>query len=405
LFAYSKLNLNIIVRKLFQDMSLFQKLIISVFFLGLFCSCHERGANKSINSETISFSIDTVVVDAKNEFLFLNGSLAGAFISQNKNLLYVLNRIEIALEIIDLNTLELKEKIQFETEGPNGIGPWLSAFSIYEDDKIIFHTNNRYGLFDFTGKKIQPLEFDTWGNGLSDVEYLSRLFSWDNRKVHFGIISNSFSDSQNFAHFAHVDFERRELNRVPLPKFEDRKDYAVTHSRNGQTSGGFGPRIHITQSPQKIIMSSEYANKFYIYHPDSTHLIFKTAESSIFPNQKELPSFNIAETMEIYYSFQKTYFEDVNFFPPFWDETKDIFYRFSFRDIYGDEKNEYGKPMPSNSEVFLTVFDEDLNMLFEKRVMELTKKPEFHFAKDGKIWIFENIGDEMAFVRLSISDL
>jgi hypothetical protein len=119
-------------------MSLFQKLIISVFFLGLFCSCHGRGGNKSINSKTISFSIDTVVVDAKNEFLFLNGGLAGAFISQNKNLLYVLNRIEIALEIIDLNTLELKEKIQFETEGPNGIGPWLSAFSIYEDEKLFF---------------------------------------------------------------------------------------------------------------------------------------------------------------------------------------------------------------------------------------------------------------------------
>lgn len=383
-------------------MSLFQKLIISVFFLGLFCSCHERGGNKSINSENISFSIDTVVVDAKNEFLFLNGGLAGAFISQNKGLLYVLNRIEIALEIIDLNTLELREKIQFETEGPNGIGPWLSAFSIYEDDKIIFHTNNRYGLFDFEGKKIQDHQFDSIRSGLSEVEYLSRLYSLNNERLHFGIISNSVSDIYTLGH---VDLLRGALKMVPLPKFDDLKDFAVTRTRNGQTSGGFGPRIHITQSPKKIIMSSEYANKFYIYHPDSTRLIFKTAESSIFPNQKELPSFNIAETMEEYYYFQKTYFEDINFFPPFWDETKDVFYRFSFREIYGDEKNEYGKPLPSNSEVFLTVFDEDLNMLFEKRVMELTKKPEFHFAKDGKIWIFENIEDEMGFVRIAISDL
>ncbi len=378
-------------------MVIFQKLIIPVFFLGLFCSCNERAGNKSINAETISFSIDTVVVDAKNEFLFLNGGLAGAFISQNKDLLYVLNRIEIALEIIDLNTLELKEKIQFETEGPNGIGPWLSAFSIYEDDKIIFHNNNRYGLFDFEGKKIQDHHFDSVRSGLSEVEYLSRLYGLNNERTHYGIISNSVSDIDNLGL---IDLERGALKKIPLPEFEDLKDYAVTVS-----GGGFGPRIQISQSPEKIILSSDYANKFYIYHPDSTHLIFKTAESSLVPNQKEVPSFNIAETMEKYYSFQKTYYEDINFLPPIWDERRELFYRFSFKEIYGDEKNQYGKPISSNSEVFLTVFDEDLNMLFEKRVNELTKKPEFHFAKDGKIWIFENIGDEMGFVRLTILDL
>jgi hypothetical protein len=27
-----------------------------------------------------------------------------------------------------------------------------------------------------------------------------------------------------------------------------------------------------------------------------------------------------------------------------------------------------------------------------------------HFAKDGKIWIYENINDDMAFVVLTLSD-
>ncbi|WP_366483684.1 DUF4221 family protein [Cyclobacterium sp.] len=343
--------------------------------------------------------MDTVVVDARNEFLFLNGSLAGASISQNKELLYVFNRIEIALEIIDLNNLILKEKIQFETEGPNGIGPWISAFSIYKDDKIIFHTNNRYGLFDFEGKKIQDHHFDSVSSGLSEVEYLSRLFNWDNENMHFGIISNSVSDSY---YLGHVDIQNEKVARVPLQKFKDLKDYYVTWSRNGQVSGGFGPRIQITQSPEKLILSSDYANKFYLYHPDSMDLIFKTVESSLVPNQKELPSFNIAESTEEYHSFQQTYFEDINFLPPFWDETRKVFYRFSFKEIYGDKKNQYGKAISSNSQVFLTVFDKDLNILSETRVRELNKKPGFHFAKDGQIWIFENLEDELGFVRLSI---
>lgn len=375
------------------------KLSILVFFLGLICSCNERAGNKSKNPETFAFVIDTVIVDSRNEFLFLNANLSFASISRNKDYLYVLNRIEIALEIIDLNNLTLKGKIQFETEGPNGIGPWISAFSVYEDDKIIFHTNNRYGLFDFEGKRILDPHFDSVISDLSEVEYLSRLYGLSDKRTHYGIISNSVSDDANLGL---IDLERGAVKRIPLPEFKNRKDYAVTRTRNGQTSGGFGPRILITQSPGKIVMSSDYANKFYVYHPDSTHLIFKTAESSLVPNQKELPNDNIAETTEEYYSFQKTYFEDINFLPPFWDESRKLFYRFSFRQIYGDEKNQYGKPIASNCEIFLTVFDEDLNMVFEKRVNELTKKPEFHFAKDGKIWIFENIADEMGFVRLSI---
>jgi hypothetical protein len=370
--------------------------LIPFLILGIISSCDDRSGNES---KTISFSMDTVVVDARNEFLFLNGSLAGASISQNKELLYVFNRIEIALEIIDLNNLILKEKIQFETEGPNGIGPWISAVSIYESDKIIFHFNNRYGLFDFTGKKIQAIEFDSWESGLSEVEYLSRLFNWDNENMHFGIISNSVSDSY---YLGHVDIQNEKVARVPLQKFKDLKDYYVTRSRNGQASGGFGPRIQITQSPEKLILSSDYANKFYLYHPDSMDLIFKTVESSLVPNQKELPSFNIVETSEEYYSFQQAYFEDINFFPPFWDETREIFYRFSFKEIFGEEKNQYGKAIASNSQVFLTVFDKDLNILSETRVTELNKRPGFHFAKDGQIWIFENMEDEMGFVRLSI---
>lgn len=373
--------------------------LIPFFILGLICSCHERSGNESKTSETISFSMDTVFVDAKSEFLYLNENLAGSSISRNKNLLYVFNRLEMVLEVIDLNSLMLKQKIQFEIEGPNGIGPYISDYSIIKSDEIIFHTNNRYGLFNFEGKKIQDHQLDSIGSGLSEVEYLSRLFNWDNENMHFGIISNSVSD---IYYFGYVDLQNGKVGRVSLPKFKDLKDYAVTNSRNGKTSGGFGPRIKISQSPEKLILSSDYANKFYLYHPDSTDLIFKTVESSLVPNQKELPSFNIAETMEKYYSFQQAYFEDINFLPPFWDETREVFYRFSFKEIFGDEKNQYGKAIASNSQVFLTVFDKDLNILSETRVRELNRRPGFHFAKDGAIWIFENMEDEMGFVRLSI---
>jgi hypothetical protein len=52
--------------------------------------------------------------------------------------------------------------------------------------------------------------------------------------------------------------------------------------------------------------------------------------------------------------------------------------------------------------VFISIFDEDLNLLTESPVTEQTAPPKKHFVKDGKIWIFENVEDELAFIRLGI---
>lgn len=52
--------------------------------------------------------------------------------------------------------------------------------------------------------------------------------------------------------------------------------------------------------------------------------------------------------------------------------------------------------------MYISIFDKDLNLLAESLVPELKAPPKRHFMKDGKIWIFENIADELAFIRLKI---
>jgi hypothetical protein len=41
-------------------------------------------------------------------------------------------------------------------------------------------------------------------------------------------------------------------------------------------------------------------------------------------------------------------------------------------------------------------------LIGESLVPILNKTPGKHFVKGGKIWIFENIDDEMGFIRLSV---
>lgn len=85
-----------------------------------------------------------------------------------------------------------------------------------------------------------------------------------------------------------------------------------------------------------------------------------------------------------------------------WDEAQNRFYRFSIKQQFGEDKDEYGQYIATGTDVYLNIFDENLNILAESLVPQLDAPPKKHFVKDGKIWIFENIDDEMAFVQLTI---
>ncbi|WP_339879716.1 hypothetical protein [uncultured Algoriphagus sp.] len=51
------------------------------------------------------------------------------------------------------------------------------------------------------------------------------------------------------------------------------------------------------------------------------------------------------------------------------------------------------------------MLDKDFNLLAEAGISELDKLPSTYFTKDGNIWMYENINDELAFVIVKIEYL
>jgi hypothetical protein len=91
---------------------------------------------------------------------------------------------------------------------------------------------------------------------------------------------------------------------------------------------------------------------------------------------------------------------EISFMAPLWDEEKQLFYRFSHKIIkIGNDVENYED---TESAVYLTIFDADFNVVAESLVEALNKPPGYHFVKDGKIWLFLNLQDEMGFVRLTV---
>ena len=98
------------------------------------------------------------------------------------------------------------------------------------------------------------------------------------------------------------------------------------------------------------------------------------------------------------------YQQEINFLPPLWDEKNEVYYRFSYQEIPTIKEN-------GQLEIYLSVMDKEFNLIGESLISNLNMgagkafdhRFPLHFAKDGKIWIYENINDELAFVVLTIN--
>lgn len=190
-----------------------------------------------------------------------------------------------------------------------------------------------------------------------------------------------------------------------MPEFDKLKEYRIELIMNGAPAGGMGPSLFISTSMDKVVLSNEIANEFYVLANDEPTLKYISLQSSLTPNRKKKNSINQVESIEALSELNKKSQEDINFSKPVWDNENQIFYRFSYFKRFVEKENEWDQPLDlpeSDDEVYLTILDENLQIIGESKVPELKTAPGTHFVKDGKIWIFENIDDEMAFIRLSI---
>lgn len=143
-----------------------------------------------------------------------------------------------------------------------------------------------------------------------------------------------------------------------------------------------------------------------IYEMAKDSLYVKNYNSQLTANQKTLTYQLEHETEESLDAELARFYQEIHFLPPFWDGKNQVFYRFSYLDLPSGSEIRSGV----RSRIFLSVLDKDLNLIGEAHVPGLDKKTttsfsgQFpkHFAKDGKIWMYENINDELGFVVLTI---
>jgi len=367
--------------------------LIALSILFLF-SCGKRSETQT-DFSNITFHMDTVMVDPGEELLFLKWGLDLSALSEDKIFLYNFNLDDHTIEKINVDKLVLEEKLTFEKEGPNGTGENLYSLNLCKNNHIFLRGYDNVGLYTMTGEKIKNYQMQNRhfeGDSLKTGEDFHRLILDNEEKYLYGLIG---SHSENTFTLGKLDYKSKVLKKFRLESFDKLADYRFIF----QSMMIMMPSMDIVETDGRLILSNAVTSELCWYDMSKDSLFHKSFESKLTANEKKGKYRKEFDSYEEFEKEQKLMHQEINFMAPFFDEVNQRFYRFSYEELDKEVDRDSGEK--AKAKVYLTILDKDFNMLGESPVPTLSSSPAKHFAKDGKIWIFENIGDEMAFVRIS----
>jgi hypothetical protein len=254
-------------------------------------------------------------------------------------------------------------------------------------------------VFNLKGKKlvefpIAKVNFE--GDPLGDGERFEFLnnYLFDSSKM-VGLIRNSKEGSFSMGMLS-SDFSH--LKKVPVP-LDELENFRFVLSSPSMVQMSF-PAASISEHKGNYLVSNEVFNTVFLYDTSLDSLKTINYKPVLTEDRKTGNYTQETETEEVFNRETENVRKEIGFMAPVWDENNRRFYRFSHRAV------NLGDTAPNEELntflVFLTVFDEEFNVIAESQVEDITNLPGFHFVKDGKIWMDVNVEDELGFVRLSV---
>lgn len=349
----------------------------------------------------LQFSLDTVIIDPGDEILFLKHQLFNSDVGKDNKYLFNFNEHDYTVEKINLDELRLEEKLPFEKEGPNGIGAGMGIMKVLDRNQVSITGMYQSSLFSLDGEKLMTVYYENfslakWHTG-GDLLKGDRVLLDPESKRLYGLIQGY--DNGTFV-FGILYLDQFEISRMKLKNFEKSPDYSFMYFHGKSIS--YQPHaVGIEKFGEKVILSNEITSTLMWYDTEMDTLLMKSFNSQLTANQKEKEYKKEHKTPEQFQVEYRRFKQEINFLPPFWDEKNQVFYRFSYQELPTSNVEDQA----IKADVYLTALDKDLNQIGETKLPLLTRRPGKHFAKDGNIWIYENLNDEMGFVRLKMQKI
>lgn len=371
------------------------KYLILLLATAILSSCitpSEKGEEPSF-----AISIDTVRVDSKGEILFLNYFLGVSTLDPSQKYLYNMNMMKSILEKINLETLSLDTLIQLEREGPNGVGSPSTIIAL-DNGGFVFSNNYTIRYMDADGQRTKQVTLareqfitDLLPTGRS-ISIQSNGISSDGRFL-AGIYGTSeMSDKPEGIIW--LDLEKETGKLIPTQELDFITENNLILELDGKIRGGFTNAVFVQPSQDKIIIAPSSRNMLLIYDLTADSLITKKYESKLTSNEQKSGEAKTITDLNEFNELREENMKLVDFGP--WEIDRKTGYRWRF-------SKELDRVIGEDSLVFktvLTAIDENFELLGEAQL-----PPEFVFPytfriHNGMPYVFLNIDDELAFVRI-----
>ncbi|RAI95170.1 DUF4221 family protein [Algoriphagus yeomjeoni] len=376
------------------------KKLLPFLSLVLLAACGEKGSSESSNSSSLDFTveIDTVQVDPGEEhFIYLSRFLRTSSLSSDKKTLYNFNPAIPELEDIDLDELRLKEVIKLENEGPSGTNSantYIPMVDVSDKGELFLSTisyltklnaaRDQMSRFWFTPDSLQ-------GDALSDLEiiYPEGIMSAD-KDLYFGAYGAQNNSTKSG--LAMINLYSMELKKIPLDIYERLEKYEIVFSPNGNGKMSATETVYFDSIEDKVYISTSAFNEIYLVNISDGTVEKKSFHSDLTEDAKQGNFQKSAGSQKELMDLAMEKMKEVHFLKFHYDDQNEKFWRFSttLDRMIGDS---------AAYEVILTIFDKDLNQLHEEKV-DYSERGSLTFFKDGALYSYINLEDELGFIRI-----
>ncbi len=371
---------------------------ISLLILIASCGSKESENKEAVNIlENLTFSVDTVVMDPGEDIFNLSMGIRSLDLSPDKEFLYYFENMPPKLLKVDLAKRALVSKTDFESEGPDGVGVFVGTIQVGPEDKLVLLGNNgAFGVFDINGTKIKDLKTKPEGLDPNLAEnffslYGNSIYDWENDKIYSWPVETEIESSGQKLGLISINLKSNSAKIIEAPEMEIVNRFSIILEENG--SFRVSPQeVHLTQHEGKILISCSAMGDFYVYDPKTDEIKFIQIDHHLVPNSltgeiNNRPTSEESFNEEMAKVNSQIYFQKLN-----WDSDRNLYLRLAQKVFMPKTPEE-----EFSFEYFLLAYDPDFNLLGETK-LDLEERIDYNvFFKDGKLWSYVNVEDELGF--------
>jgi hypothetical protein len=386
-----------------------KKQFLFLLFVSIIFSCQEKFSEKIEQSnilENLTFTVDTVVVDPGDDFLTISSEYQLknlSSLSEDKRTLYLFNNKTHQLAEIDLDQLKLIRSIPFEKEGPNGVGEFVQSIQVLPANQFLFTNIQSTGIFGQNAKNLHSFRLNSSEfQGLSiDEPFNSELLMTLDKKWIFSL-TGFFNEGAK--DLIKLNAKEKTGSVIDLPELDAANNFVVMMNDRSMM---MAPQTKIRNFNEILLITNEVTSSVYRYDilKDSMQLL--TFQHQLVPNEKTGTLKNEVSSIEELFAEMEKSSAQISFHEFMWDEKRERFFRLGLKVINSNvnEISDLQKENSYQSEVYLFAYDSDLNLVGESLLESLSDFPTFYFFKDGKLWSYVNVNDELGFAVMDFKFL